>query len=257
MYLRFEREKPFIAGKAARRSADAWSRIPSPHAPEACRSMTSRPMLQYRRKSSWFTASAARWLERPQPLLEDVPAVDVAALEQASRDGKPDAAGSPGQPPKPIDPNTATAAELDRLPGIGPSLAARIVEVREQRPFTHLEDLRRVPGIGAALATRLAGRVTLPAGPTRRETPVNAVMTPLGAASQNGFGTSAEGSQDINYIGSTALQKVQGVGPVLAARLIARRDSLGRFRSWEQVDEVAGVGPAMLSRLKESLVLRP
>src|SRR5690606_9595993 len=78
------------------------------------------------------TASAARWLERPQPLLEDVPAVDVAALEQASRDGKPDAAGSPGQPPKPIDPNTATAAELDRLPGIGPSLAVRIVEAREQ-----------------------------------------------------------------------------------------------------------------------------
>jgi DNA uptake protein ComE-like DNA-binding protein len=44
---------------------------------------------------------------------------------------------------------------------------------------------------------------------------------------------------------------------VLAGRIIARRDSIGRFASWAQVDEVAGVGPAMLSRLRESLVLRP
>jgi DNA uptake protein ComE-like DNA-binding protein len=203
------------------------------------------------------TASVARWLERPQPLLEDVPAVDVAALEQASRDGKPEAAGEPAGPPKPIDPNTATPAELDRLPGIGPSLAARIVEERELRPFTTLADLQRVPGIGAALATRLAGRVTLPAGPTRREAASNTGATPLGTASGNASETSQSGPADINYIGSTGLQKVQGVGPVLAARLIARRDSLGGFASWEQVDQVAGVGPAMLSRLKESLVIRP
>lgn len=202
-------------------------------------------------------ASAARWLERPQPLLEDVAALDVAALEEASRAGKPAPAADPTAPAAPIDPNTATAAELDRLPGVGPALAARIVEERERGPFRTLEDLTRVPGIGAALATRLAGRLSLPAGPARQETRWNTALTPVQSASGAVGKTAPEGPLDINYIGSTDLQKVRGVGPALAGRLIARRDSLGRFGSWEQVDEVAGVGPAMLSRLKESLVLRP
>ena len=202
-------------------------------------------------------ASAARWLERPQPLLEDVAAVDVAALEEASRAGKPAPAANPKGPAAPIDPNTATAAELDRLPGVGPAMAARIVEERERAPFRTLEDLTRVPGIGAALATRLAGRLSLPAGPARPETPRNTALTPVQRASGTVGKTAPEGPLDINYIGSTDLQKVQGVGPALAAKLVARRDSLGRFGSWEQVDEVAGIGPVLLSRLKESLVLRP
>lgn len=41
--------------------------------------------------------------------------------------------------------NAASAAELTRLPGIGPTLAARIVAAR---PFERLDDLLRVPGIG-------------------------------------------------------------------------------------------------------------
>lgn len=202
-------------------------------------------------------ASAARWLERPQPLLEDVAAVDVAALEEASRAGRPAPESDSRAPAAPIDPNTATAAELDRLPGVGPALAARIVAERERGPYRTVEDLTRVPGIGAALATGLAGRVTLPAGPTRREPPAYTGLTPVGTASGTVEKTAPQGPLDINYIGSTDLQKVRGVGPVLAAKLIARRDSLGRFGSWEQVDEVAGVGPALLARLKESLVLRP
>jgi len=47
-----------------------------------------------------------------------------------------------------IDLNTASVAELDTLPGIGPVLAARIVAEREKKPFTKVEDLRRVSGIG-------------------------------------------------------------------------------------------------------------
>lgn len=201
-------------------------------------------------------ASVARWLERPQPLLEDVAAVDVAALEEASRAGRPAPAPGPGAAAGPIDPNTATAAELDRLPGVGPALAGRILEERARGPFRTLEDLTRVPGIGAALATRLAGRVTLPAGPTRRESPVGSGLTPVGTAVPTVVKAAPEGPLDVNYIGSADLQKVPGIGPALAAKLIARRDSLGRFDSWDQVDEVPGIGPALLARMKESLVLR-
>ena len=44
--------------------------------------------------------------------------------------------------------NTATAAELDGLPGIGPVLADRIIAERRRRPFASVDKLRRVSGIG-------------------------------------------------------------------------------------------------------------
>ena len=47
-----------------------------------------------------------------------------------------------------INLNTATAAELQRLPGIGPTLAKRIVEFREKRHgFKRVEELLAIPGI--------------------------------------------------------------------------------------------------------------
>ncbi len=52
--------------------------------------------------------------------------------------------------------NTATATELEQLPGIGASMAARIVAYRTQHgPFLTLADLDAVSGIGAALLERL------------------------------------------------------------------------------------------------------
>jgi competence protein ComEA len=48
-----------------------------------------------------------------------------------------------------VNVNTATAAELERLPGVVPSLAARIVEHREKNgAFKQAEDLMLVRGIG-------------------------------------------------------------------------------------------------------------
>lgn len=54
-----------------------------------------------------------------------------------------------------LDPNVATAGDLDLLPGVGPSLAARIIEARKQGPFLVPEDLRRVRGIGKKTLERL------------------------------------------------------------------------------------------------------
>ena len=59
-----------------------------------------------------------------------------------------------------ININTADAAELDKLPGVGPSLAARIVEWRKNKgPFSDGADLKKVPGIGEAKFQQLKDKI--------------------------------------------------------------------------------------------------
>ncbi|MFO0787403.1 MAG: helix-hairpin-helix domain-containing protein [Phycisphaerales bacterium] len=55
-----------------------------------------------------------------------------------------------------VDINSAPPEELEKLPGIGPALAARIVEDRAKNgKFSRLEDLDRVKGIGPKLLERI------------------------------------------------------------------------------------------------------
>lgn len=61
-----------------------------------------------------------------------------------------------------INLNRASAAELEELPGIGATLAARIVERRETKgPYRRVEELREVTGIGEKLFNQIAPLVTI------------------------------------------------------------------------------------------------
>ncbi len=120
-------------------------------------------------------ADALRAAGGPQP------GVDVALLNLARKvvDGElivvgvtpppgvatgPAAPGPAGGAPAggPVNLNTATLAELDGLPGVGPVLAQRILDARDaQGGFTAVTDLRKVDGIGDARYEQLKDLVTV------------------------------------------------------------------------------------------------
>jgi len=92
----------------------------------------------------------------------------VAAAPQAP-------AGSPAQggASSLVNLNTATPAQLDALPGIGPKVAARIVEYRQKNGgFKKVEELMNVQGIGEKLFLKLKPLVSVtPAKAERAGTP--------------------------------------------------------------------------------------
>ena len=61
-----------------------------------------------------------------------------------------------------LDLNSATAEQLEQLPGIGPVLAGRIVEYRQiHGPFAAAEELTKVEGIGDATVAGLLEYITI------------------------------------------------------------------------------------------------
>lgn len=57
-----------------------------------------------------------------------------------------------------LDVNQATARELEQIPGVGPSLAKKIIDARAARGrFATLEELDEVPGIGPKTLEKLRG----------------------------------------------------------------------------------------------------
>jgi len=82
-----------------------------------------------------------------------VRAHDERMREQADHDQPAGARRQPAPTPdSPLDLNQASAADLARLPGVGRTLAARIVEAQ---PFAALDDLARVRGLRAGTLARL------------------------------------------------------------------------------------------------------
>jgi competence ComEA-like helix-hairpin-helix protein len=84
-------------------------------------------------------------------------ALTAALLLSVGIAGTTWAAEEPGR----LDINTATAAELETLPGIGPAKAQAIVAHREEAPFKNADELIEVKGIGERLYAQIKNRVTV------------------------------------------------------------------------------------------------
>jgi len=78
--------------------------------------------------------------------------------------GRPPAPTGParswGAPVEPLDLNRATAADLEKLPFVGPFMARQIVAHRDRHgPFAAVDGLINVPGIGPATVARIRDRL--------------------------------------------------------------------------------------------------
>ena len=165
------------------------------------------------------------------------------SLDEAERRSLPLTAGER------IDPNTAGEEDLDRLPGVGPALAGRILAMRRDRgPFAGPQDLLSVRGVGPATLARITpylewstqprfGGADRPAGPARK----TAVLRPL--------------RLDLNRANQEDLESLPGVGPVIAERILRLRQKLGRFREVDDLRSVRGIGPAMIERIRSVVMI--
>ncbi len=188
-----------------------------------------------------------------EPLLEDRPSIADSLLaagdsvvEERERRSRPFAEGET------IDPNVAEAAELDRLPGVGPSRALRIVREREENgPFAGVEDLTRVSGIGPASVERLRAYLRVEgARPNVVAQAVGGAAVDGPAAAMRTVSSAAPGGiLDLNRATAEELRALPGIGPVTAGRIVAFREEHGRFVRPEDLKKVKGVGDKTFARI--------
>jgi competence protein ComEA len=160
-----------------------------------------------------------------------------------------------------VDLNRADRAQLMQLPGVGESLAGRIVEYRDKNNgFRRIEELRQVRGIGPALLERLrpvvcvepyegeedAGpRLAAAVPPARKEAKVS------GGAKKAGL---LAGPIDVNRAGADELKRLPGIGPKMAERIIETRNKQP-FRSVGELRRVPGIGPKRLEQLRPHVIV--
>lgn len=207
-----------------------------------------------------LVVSAARygWEVRSGPPVQTEVRDDLPALLAESRRlaEENERRARPLDPAERLDPNEASEVELDRLPGVGPAGARAIVESRDRDgPFGRPEDLLRVRGIGAATLERIRPHLAFDdraraasRGPPAR--PGAPLLPPAGPSGSARGGPASEPPLDLNRAGAEELERLPGVGPALARRILEARAARGRFRSPDELLEIRGIGPTTLERLR-------
>jgi competence protein ComEA len=86
----------------------------------------------------------------------------LAAVHPLAQTATPKADANAAKPAVMVNLNTATAADLQQLLGIGAKTAARIIEYRQKKgPFKKIEELMNVQGIGEKSFLKLRSQITV------------------------------------------------------------------------------------------------
>ena len=160
----------------------------------------------------------------------------------------------------PLELNTAGAAELEQLPGIGAVLAQRIVAYRTQiGGFSNREQLLEVEGIGAATLEGLNGWIFVenetalsaePEQPLPEETP------PPQPAEESALAETTPLMPlplDLNRAGEEDLMQLPDMQPALAAEIVAFRERITAFSSVYELLYVDGMTEAYFTEIRDSV----
>lgn len=140
-----------------------------------------------------------------------------------------------------VDLNRASAAEIDTLPGIGPTKASALVAWREEHgPCRTLDDLVDAPGIGVATIGMLRGRAWC--GAMERTAP------------SPGPKPAAVRPVDINEAALADLMRLPGILAPRAQAILADRTKNGPFASCADLVRVPGIGPATVANLGQTCI---
>ncbi len=146
-----------------------------------------------------------------------------------------------------IDINTATQAQLETLPRIGPVTAAAIIATR---PFSSIEDITRTPRIGPKTYENLKGLITVSgvAAPAVAPTVALAVTSTVAPAVAPAV---VAGKININTASQAQLESLPRIGPVTAAAIIANRP----FKSIDEITKVPRIGAKTYENLKSLITV--
>lgn len=192
---------------------------------------------------------------------------------RSARAGRPVGAGET------IDVNAASAAELARIPGLGPRLAQLIVRRRaETQGFLAVGDLDRIEGIGPRLLASLAprirfgdtARVRARRGPVEQAPAANQVQSvfeppqpvrpPLvvvpGQRRRRASGGGPDGALvHLNSATQKDLETLPGVGPTRARAILAYRQANGPFAAVTDLGKVPGFSHSLVTQLAPQVVI--
>jgi competence protein ComEA len=161
-----------------------------------------------------------------------------------------------------VDLNQAEQPELLQLPGIGESLAERILDYREaHHGFRDIDELRKVRGIGPATMAKLRPWVCVSpmeeiedypeatADSDKRLASGSKGNRPAHKGSTSKKIANLDGPININRASLEELKRLPNIGQKRAERIIAGRRK-GPFKSVEDLRRIKGFGPAILDELR-------
>ncbi|MFP4250382.1 MAG: helix-hairpin-helix domain-containing protein [Armatimonadota bacterium] len=142
-----------------------------------------------------------------------------------------------------------------------------LVEAKETSSEPEAESTRRdrPPPDPAPRATPAAGPPTRNPSPPPSRAPATAHVTPrdhpatVGAEPSGALPDFARAPRDpkvrLNRAGLDELERIPGIGPELAKKIIYHRSMHGPFSSFEDIGEVPGIGPATIEKIRVSATL--
>lgn len=150
-----------------------------------------------------------------------------------------------------LDLNRARVSELMQVPGIGPTLAERIVTHRDTSgPFPNLAELRKVSGIGDKTLARIKPWLCVVLDDGELHAAGRGAMPTMRNPQQASKGSALAGQNiDINAASLEELQRLPGIGPKLAQRIVEERDKR-RFGAVNELRRIKGIGPKTLEKLR-------